>query len=910
MARVYDVQSIEKKWQGIWAAEHSYDIDSTDSRPPKYVLCMYPYPSGKAHQGHIRNYTFGDVLVRKYAMQGFGVLSPFGFDSFGLPAENAAIKTGEHPRSFTDARIEELKQSVISLGAMYDWRREIRSHDPQYIKWNQVIFLRLLEAGLAYRAMAPVNWCPGCHTVLANEQVIDDRCERSGDLVQQLDLEQWFFRITKYADELLDSLDQLDWPERVKIMQRNWIGRSYGAEIDLPVVGRESEGISLRVFTTRPDTSFGMTFAAIAADHPMVDMLTSQSQKDKVVSFCRRIGESTASHDTVSSSGAALDSGTAPDDAETGGRGIFTGSLVVNPFNGQHIPVYVVDYVLMGYGTGAIMAVPAEDERDWEFAKLFGLPVIRTTLPPDDFGDGAWTGGGIKINSSFLNDLSIEEAKERSIQWLEENGIGKRKVNYRLRDWLISRQRYWGCPIPVVHCNDCGVVPADIEDLPVLAPDDVEFLPTGESPLARHDSFVNVNCPKCGGTAKRETDTMDTFVDSSWYFLRFCDPWNAKEPFDPETAAHFMPVDQYIGGIEHAILHLLYARFFTKALIDVGLAPGIEREPFSKLFTQGMIRMGGSKMSKSKGNLIAPSKYFESSGADALRLFHLFVGPPTDDFDWTDQTEEIIEGCARFLERTWRLAAVNHENAGSGGESGGRESGGGDSRGEGGGSEERGAGGSAGGNISGEAEIDTAGGAGSDGDGSGGYGSDGDGSGGMSEELKRLMHRTIAKVSDGLDRWSFNTAVAACMELANGIHRYIASADAGAGSAAPSNRPVCDTALCDQATDTLLLLLAPMSPHITAELWQQRHGENARIHNTPWPTYDPAMLKRQSETMVVQVNGKLRDKIEVEPQISEKEALDLALSSPKVASFIGDAEVVRAISKPPKLVNIVIRINR
>ncbi len=920
MARVYDVQSIEKKWQEIWAAEHSYDIDSTDPRPPKYVLCMYPYPSGKAHQGHIRNYTFGDVLVRKYVMQGFGVLSPFGFDSFGLPAENAAIKTGEHPRSFTDARIEELKQSVISLGAMYDWRREIRSHDPQYIKWNQVIFLRLLQAGLAYRAMAPVNWCPGCRTVLANEQVVDGRCERSGDLVQQLDLEQWFFRITKYADELLDSLDQLDWPERVKIMQRNWIGRSYGAEIDLPVVGGESEGISLRVFTTRPDTSFGMTFAAIAADHPMVDMLASESQKDKVALFCHRMSEasesavSTSNGDEGAIGGAQSNSdisgdvdGAIPRDmalsddmthieTEFIERGVFTGSMVVNPFNGQHIPVYVVDYVLMGYGTGAIMAVPAEDERDWEFARLYGLPIIRTTQPPDDFGEGAWTGDGVKINSSFLDGLSIEEAKERSIQWLEDNGTGRRKVNYRLRDWLISRQRYWGCPIPVIRCHDCGVVPVDIDDLPILAPDDVEFLPTGESPLARNDSFVNVSCPKCGGAAKRETDTMDTFVDSSWYFLRFCDPWNDRQPFDPNVAAHFMPVDQYIGGIEHAILHLLYARFFTKALIDVGLAQGIEREPFSKLFTQGMIRMGGSKMSKSKGNLIAPSKYFESSGADALRLFHLFVGPPTDDFDWTDQTEEIIEGCARFLERVWRLATINSghnrrsaidtlssydganrsEYTGDGGDS---------SKGE-----------DSGNRADGKDHYELRGVDTSDSK--------------LSEELKHLMHRTIAKVSDDLDRWSFNTAVAACMELANGIHRYLANTTVDAGNTTYLSKETCDIALRDQAIDALLLLLAPMAPHITAELWQQRYGEDARIHKMQWPTYDPAMLRRQSETMVVQVNGKLRDKIDVDPQLSEEAATDLALSSPKVVSTIGNAEIVRVISKPPKLVNIVVKVAR
>jgi leucyl-tRNA synthetase len=851
MARVYDVVSTEKKWQRIWAGERVYEVDADDHRPAKYVLCMYPYPSGQAHQGHIRNYTFGDLLVRKFTMQGYAVLSPFGFDSFGLPAENAAIRTGEHPRSFTEARIDELKRSVLSLGAMYDWRREIKSHDPEYIRWTQYIFLALMEAGLAYRATAPVNWCPGCHTVLANEQVVDGRCERSGDEVYQRDLEQWFFRTTAYADELLDSLDDLDWPDRVKIMQRNWIGRSYGAEIDLPVVGGEAEGVSLRVFTTRPDTSFGMTFAAIAAEHPMLDMLTSDAQREEVESFVARLRETEAAekHQTRApdTSAPTTASGTAPQydftpsgSSEAGlahAHGAFTGSMVINPFNGEKIPVYVVDYVLMGYGTGAVMAVPAEDERDWQFAVDNGLPIVRTTELPDDFEGGPWTGDGVKVNSSFLDGLDVATAKERAIEWLEESGTGRRKVNYRLRDWLISRQRYWGCPIPVIHCKDCGIVPVDTRDLPVIAPDDVEFLPTGESPLARHEAFVKVECPKCGGPARRETDTMDTFVDSSWYFLRFCDPWNSERPFDPAKAAHFMPVDQYIGGIEHAILHLLYARFFTKALVDTGIAPGIGREPFSKLFTQGMIRMGGSKMSKTKGNLIAPSKYFASVGADALRLFHLFVGPPTDDFDWTDQTDEIIEGCGKFLDRVWRLSAeplVSHI-------------------------------------ARHDRDAQAAG-----------------------ERLDRLVHRTIAKVSGDLDRWSFNTAVAHLMELANGIQRYVA--DAGDAIQADTY---------NQAVDTLLLLLAPMVPHVTAELWERRHGAGARIHQVAWPEHDPLLARDETTVLVVQVNGKVRDRFEVEPAITEADAIDLAMASQKVSSVLGNSEPKRIIAKPPKLVNIV-----
>ena len=563
MARAYDVQDIERRWQQRWADEHLYEVDLDDERPAQYVLCMYPYPSGPAHQGHVRNYTFGDVLVRHRTMLGYAVLSPFGFDSFGLPAENAAIRTGEHPRTFTEDRIAELKASVVALGAVYDWRREVRSHDPAYIRWNQVIFLRMLEAGLAYRASAPVNWCPGCQTVLANEQVLaDGTCERSGDLVIQRDLEQWFFRITSYADELLTAMEDLDWPERVKTMQRNWIGRSEGVEFDLQVAGHAA---TLRVFTTRPDTSFGMTYAVVAPEHPLVDLLTTDEQRAAVEEL-RATAASTSERDRTSSEGGKL---------ALAKRGAFTGGYVVNPFTGKQIPAYVADYVLMRYGTGAIMAVPAEDERDFEFAELHGLPVVRTTKPPEGFEGGAWTGGGEKINSEFLDGLDVEEAKDRAIEWLESKGIGTRTVNYRLRDWLVSRQRYWGCPIPIVYCPTHGAVGEREDKLPVLAPDDVEFLPTGESPLKRHPSFRHTTCPVCGGPAERETDTMDTFVDSSWYFLRFCDPWNDERPFDPEAARHFMPVDQYIGGIEHAILHLMYARFYTKALVDLGLAPGL-----------------------------------------------------------------------------------------------------------------------------------------------------------------------------------------------------------------------------------------------------------------------------------------------------------------------------------------------
>ncbi|MFC0081003.1 leucine--tRNA ligase [Aciditerrimonas ferrireducens] len=826
MARAYDVQAIERKWQERWAQQGTYQLDPDDPRPPWYVLCMYPYPSGPAHQGHVRNYTFGDLLVRYRTMQGYGVLSPFGFDSFGLPAENAAIKTGEHPRSFTDARIAELKASVLALGAVYDWRREIRSHDPRYMRWNQLIFLRFLEHGLAYRASAPVNWCPGCQTVLANEQVLaDGTCERSGDLVIQRDLEQWFFRITAYADELLAELDHLEWPDRVKTMQRNWIGRSEGAEIDLPVVGA-ADGAALRVFTTRPDTAFGMTFAVVAPEHPLLDRLTQPAQRaavDEIRALAQRSSQ--------------LERTAAGDPASLEKRGAPTGSSVLNPFTGQPIPVYVADYVLMGYGTGAIMAVPAEDERDWAFAQAHGLPVVRTTRPPEGFEGGAWTGDGPKINSGFLDGLDVGAAKARAIEWLEAEGKGRRVVHYRLRDWLVSRQRYWGCPIPVVHCPTDGIVGVPEDQLPVLAPDDVEFRPTGESPLARHAGFRHTTCPRCGGPAERETDTMDTFVDSSWYFLRFCDPWAEDRPFDPALAARYMPVDNYIGGIEHAILHLLYARFFTKALVDVGLAPGVPREPFARLFTQGMIRMDGTKMSKSKGNLVAPQKYFETVGADALRLFHLFVGPPTDDVDWTEQTDEVIEhGCGGFLERVWRLC-VEPEVASW------RE---------------------------GDPEE-------------------------HDRELLRGAHRLVAKVTEDIERWSFNTAVAACMQFSNDCARYLRTAPGGP-----------HRATLDEALDRLLLVLAPMTPHLAAEAWERRHGPGADIHRMPWPSADPELVRQDTVTLVVQVNGKLRDRLAVPADADEDQVVALALGSPKVLAALDGQQPKRIVARPPRLVNLVV----
>ena len=811
MAEAYDVQAVERKWQARWREEGTYQVDAGDPRPPFYSLCMYPYPSGAAHQGHVRNYTFGDLIVRHRTMHGFAVLSPMGFDSFGLPAENAAIKTGVHPRPFTDARIAELKESIERLGAVYDWRREVRSHDPEYIRWTQWIFLRLLEAGLAYRKRAPVNWCPGCQTVLANEQVLaDGTCERSGDVVEKRDLEQWFFRITAYADQLLDDLDTLDWPERVKIMQRNWIGRSEGVEFDLPVGGRDD--LSIRVFTTRPDTSFGMTYVVLAPEHPLVAELTTDEQRATVDAFVAEV----STHSEVERQSA---------EGPVEKRGVFTGAYAVNPFNGEQVPVYLADYVLMGYGTGAIMAVPGEDQRDWDFAEAYDLPIIRTVRPPEGWEGKAYTGDGPAINSQWLDGLTKDDAVAKAVDWLEAQGIGERKVNYRLRDWLLSRQRFWGCPIPIVYCPEHGAVPVPDDQLPVLAPDDVEFRPTGESPLRFHEGFLRTACPTCGQPATRETDTMDTFVDSSWYFLRFADSENTEAPFDRDVVAHWLPVDQYIGGIEHAILHLMYARFFTKALADLEVAPKELREPFARLFTQGMIRMGGSKMSKSKGNLVAPAKYFDTIGADALRLFHLFVGPPADDVDWGEQTDEVIDGCGRFLNRVWRLAT---------------------------------------------GEVAPV-----------------EGAKPPAGDLERDTHRLVAKVSEDYDRWSYNTAVAACMEFTNLLYKH-AQAGAGVGD----------------AVDKLLLLMAPMTPHVTAELWERRHpGEH--VHTQAWPTFDPALAAALTVTMVVQVNGKVRDRIEVDAGIDEAGMEALALASPKVQAALDGASPRKVIARPPRLVNLV-----
>ncbi len=827
----YEPTVIEPRWQQFWRDDATYEIENDDPRPHYYVLSMYPYPSGAAHMGHVRNYTFGDLITRYRTMGGHAVLSPMGFDSFGLPAENAAIKTGVHPREFTDARIEELRSSLLRIGGGYDWRREVKSHDPEIIRWSQWIFLKFYEAGLVYRRMAPVNWDPVDQTVLANEQVLPDgTADRSGAVVERIDLEQWFFKITDYAQQLLDDLEQVEWPQRVITQQRNWIGRSEGAEFDLAVVDADGNdtGDSFRVFTTRPDTSFGMTFCVLAPEHPLVATIVTDDRRADVEAF-QATAKLTSEIDRLSTE-RALDK-----------RGCFTGAYARNPFTGKSVPVYLADYVLGTYGTGAIMAVPGGDQRDWDFATAYGLEIIRTTQPPADFDGEAYAGEGPAINSEWLNGLSVADAKARAIEWLVEQGIGEAKVTFRLRDWLLSRQRFWGCPIPFVYCDDCGLQPVPEDQLPVLAPDDVEFRPTGQSPLTFHEGFLNTTCPTCGGAARRETDTMDTFVDSSWYYLRFADYSSTEMPFRSDEVAKWLPVDQYIGGAEHAVLHLMYARFFTKALSDLGLVPKDLREPFKRLFTQGMIRLDGAKMSKSKGNLVAPEEILDHQGADALRLAQLGLKPPQDDVDWEDVS---IDGALRFLGRVWRLAVPGGDLLGS--------------------------------VRSGDATAADA-------------------------AIDRARHGLIDGVTNDFERWSYNTAVAKFMTFVNELYRYVQSDDG------PHEATV------QTAIDTLLLLMAPATPHITAELWQRRAlaaaggaDVEAHIHRQAWPVADPAMLVAESVTMVVQVGGKVRDRIEVSPEISEDDAIAAALALPKIAELVGDAEPRKVIARPPKLVNIVL----
>ncbi len=806
----YDFVSVERKWQERWEAERTFYVSEDPSRPKYYNLQMYPYPSGDLHMGHLRNYSYVDLLTRYRRMQGYNVLSPMGWDSFGLPAENAAINTGVHPRVFTENQIARMKAQLRRLGAVYDWSREIASHTPEYYRWDQWLFLKLYERGLAYKRRAPVNWCPSDQTVLANEQVVDGRCERCGADVEKRDLAQWFFKITDYAQRLLDDLAKLDeWPERVRVMQENWIGRSEGATFTLEVA--DTDGLTFEVYTTRPDTVFGMTFAVLAPEHPLVERLIAGSPNEaevrEYVERARRASEVERL-------------------AEGDKTGVYLGYDAVNPVNGRRVPIYVADYVLMGYGTGAIMAVPGEDQRDWDFATRYGLDIIRTVQPPDGWEGEAWSGPGTVINSGFLDGLDTSAAKERIIAWFEEQGIGRRTVNYRLRDWLISRQRYWGCPIPMIECPACGIVPVPEEDLPVIHPDVEDYAPKGRSPLAAVPEFVDTTCPRCGGDAQRETDTMDTFVDSSWYFLRFCDPHNDEAIFDPDKVEYWMPVDQYIGGVEHAVLHLLYARFITKVLYDMGLVT--TDEPFQRLFTQGMLVKDGAKMSKSKGNVVAPDLYYERFGADAIRLFELFIGPPTDDAVWSDHG---VEGTARFLDRVWRMGT-----------------------GEIGRVEDR------------PATPED-------------------------RQIRQVAHRTVKKVTGDIDRFAFNTAVAALMSFGNALQDYLKGG--------------AETETFDEVFRLMLLMLGPMAPHIAHELWERR-GYGTMLATEAWPEWDPELVREETVTMVIQVNGKVRDRIEVPADIADDEAERLALASERVARWLDGGTVKKVIVRAPRLVNVVV----
>jgi leucyl-tRNA synthetase len=827
----YEPKAIEKKWQQVWAAEKTWEVPNPgqpgfDAEKPKAYVCeMLPYPSGEPHVGHLKCYAVGDAIAHFRRRHGFEVIHPMGYDAFGLPAENNAIKTGEPPRVATERSIASFRKQFQEWGISIDWSRELGTHTPEYYRWTQWIFLQLYEKGLAYRTEAPVQWCPKDATVLANEQVVDGRCERCGTEVIQRNLEQWFFRITDYADRLLADFDLLEsWPEHVVTMQRNWIGRSEGAEVVFRCADPE---LDFPVFTTRPDTLFGATFFVLAPEHPELERLVAGTPAAEAVrEYVNRIGRESAAERGA-------------EDREK--TGVPLGRSVVNPVNGEEIPMFVADYVLMEYGTGALMAVPGHDSRDYEFAQKFDLPIRRVIEGGDEEsardGEGLpYPGDGPMVGSGRFDGKGNREAYAEIVEWLGAEGRGRPSVNYRLRDWLVSRQRYWGAPIPIVYCDECGTVPVPDEQLPVELPEIEDYAPQGKSPLAAAEDWVATECHKCGGPARRETDTMDTFVDSSWYFLRFCDPWSTDRPFDPEVARHFMPVDVYIGGIEHAILHLLYARFYTRALIDVGLAPGLDREPFHRYFAQGMIRMDGTKMSKSKGNLISPERYFGTVGADGLRLFHLFVGPPFDDMDWTDQTEQVIEGCGRFLDRLWRTFSPAEDGP----------------------------------RLRSGPETDA------------------------DRAIRQATHRTIAAVTDDLERWSYNTAVAHGMEHLNLLQRY-ARADDGPHET-----------VWAEAADALLELLAPLTPHVTAELWEQRHPGEPSVHLQTWPTFDPELTRADTVTMVVQVNGKLRDRIEVDPGISESEAEAAALASPKVADQLDGHVPKRVVVRPPRLVNVVV----
>jgi leucyl-tRNA synthetase len=791
----------------VWAERGVMKAADESPKPKFYDLVMYPYPSGDLTVGHARNYVMGDVLARMKRMQGFEVLHPFGWDAFGLPAENAAMKRGGiHPETWTLGNIAKATRELKMLGILYDWDREVTTCLPDYYKWNQWLFLLFYERGLAYRAMAPVNWCPVDKTVLANEQVINGRCWRHPDVeVEKRDLEQWFFKITDYADRLLDDLALLEhWPNKVRLMQTNWIGRSQGAEVDFPIVGVDGE--SVRIYTTRPDTLFGATFMVLAPEHPLVERITTDKNREKVREYIAKARKA-SDIDRLST--------------EREKTGVPTGGFAINPVNGEKIPIWVADYVLVTYGTGAIMAVPAHDERDFEFAERFGLPIREVIAPPSGPSRelrAAYIGPGLMVNSGEFDGLDIARGTERVIASLEAKGQGRRAVKFRLRDWLISRQRYWGTPIPMVYCEVDGIVPVPHEQLPVV-------LPKEYKPLSENPDFWHTTCPRCGRAARRETDTMDTFVDSSWYFLRYASPKDATQPFDSELANHWMAVDQYTGGVEHAILHLLYSRFFVKVLHDAGMVEA--SEPFKRLFNQGMVKRFGQVMSKSAGNGVSPDELVAQQGADAGRIYEMFIGPPEEDVEWTDAG---LNGVVRFLQRVWRLVL--------------------------------------------EPESIVV-----------------EGNGADVSVLQRKAAQTVKKVTDHFDELRFNTAVAALMELANTMQSHL------------QNGGQRDTEW-DSTVRVLVKLLNPLAPHVCEEMWE-RLGERGMLADSTWPAYDAAAAAVPEVTVVVQVSGKLRDRLSLPAGTSQEKVLEAALSSDRVRAAFDGRKPSKVVFVPDRLINLV-----
>jgi len=806
----YVPQEIEPKWQKIWVERGVMKASDSSPKPKFYDLVMYPYPSGDLTVGHLRNYVMGDVLARMKRMQGFEVLHPFGWDAFGLPAENAAMKRGGlHPRTWTVENIAKGKRELKMAGILYDWDREVATCEPDYYRWTQWLFLLMLERGLAYRAMAPVNWCPVDKTVLANEQVINGRCWRHPDVeVEKRDLEQWFLKITNYADRLLDDLALLDkWPQKVRVMQTNWIGRSMGAEVDFPIDGLPDEVV--RIYTTRPDTLFGATFMVLAPEHPLVEKITTEKHRARVREYVEQARKETEIERMST---------------ERDKTGVATGGFAINPMNGEKIPIWVADYVLVTYGTGAIMAVPAHDERDFEFAGRYDLPIVQVIAPPAEHGllREAYEGPGVLVNSGPFNGLESAVAFEKICDWLESSGIGKRSVKYRLRDWLISRQRYWGAPIPVVYCPEDGMVPVPREQLPVMLPEDYK-------PLSEVESFWRTTCPRCGRDARRETDTMDTFIDSSWYFLRYASPHDKTQPFDSELANHWMPVDQYTGGVEHAILHLLYSRFFMKVLHDAGLVDATE--PFTRLFNQGMVKRFGQVMSKSLGNGVSIDELANAQGADAGRIYEMFIGPPEEDVEWSDAG---LNGVVKFLQRVWRLVLEPESIAAEGGALG--------------------------------AAVDAV-------------------------ALRRKVAQTVGKVTEHYDELRFNTAVAFLMELANAMQDYLRGG--GARDAA-----------WDGAVHTLVKLLNPLAPHVGEEMWE-RLGEKGLLADASWPAFEASAAAEPKVVLVVQVSGKLRDRLEVDAGLSEADAVKAALASEKVRAALDGGRPSKIIYVQDRLINLV-----